>query len=412
MKPPKLLYLSILALSSLLFSCKKDSTHTSTSVAPPVTGTMNINLSYNPGSAFELIISETGGKILLDTLTPASGNNIIATLKTNQTLVDYTLVNYDSGASAYYASTYKGVNPSSWTWLTAGDYFAPEGPLPSRSASILYTNTPVGNIYPYIFNDYVGTFSSSPTNTSAGDLAFNYSQNGSNNYLYLLFPALGMYNFHIPKGLNDTVDLTSMDTAVMLNFNKPAEYTMQSCTLIGVMDTTDFSRNVVLYGFLHYPGTPDMEYPRKLVQKLELSANAASSNNDYASYYSYGDSIPSTLPLADESSYTITSTQNTNFSLKFLSAAPSYYTTGWKTQGITWALSASPDSTTLNPLSLLTALKSKMLQGIDLSGLSLSSFGFEAAQGLDYAGFLSYVCNPNLIKTQRLSSSIQFSKSF
>ena len=91
---------------------------------------------------------------------------------------------------------------------------------------------------------------------------------------------------------------------------------------------------------------------------------------------------------------------------------PSYYNTQWANNNIYWTWYASPDSTKLNPVGFLTSLKSKRLQGVDLSSLSLSVFGFENAQGLDYPGFFSYVCNPALIKTKRLSSSAMFTKGF
>lgn len=413
MKLATLSALSGLTLALFLSSCGKHNDG-SPVARPPVLGTININLTTVPVAldSLEVIISESGGKVLLDTLGPIN-NSLVATLHTNQKLLDYTLIYYDSYSSVYVVTTDKGVDLSNWTELQQSSYSAFISSLPSRQASILYTNIPLnqGSIY---MNDYVGSNGYSTISGPPNSYGFTYTQYGTNNYMYLLFSGTGLYNFHIPKGLTDTVDLSHMDTAVTLNFKMPVGYTVNSSYLIGIMDTTDFGRSVILYDNLVYPGQPDMEYPRKLVQKYEPYIYASNGNGqNYFAYYGYGDSIPATLPIPNASAaYTISASQNTNFSVKFGSVSPSYYTSSWNSTTIRWTLNSSPDSTTLNPVGLLTSLNSKMLKGQNFSGLAAFGFGYESAQGFKYQDFFSYVHNPALIRTKRVPVSIKFGQTF
>ncbi|HXO77613.1 MAG TPA: hypothetical protein VN824_20310, partial [Puia sp.] len=184
--------------------------------------------------------------------------------------------------------------------------------------------------------------------------------------------------------------------------------------LVGIMDTTDFGRSVVLYNSILFPGEPDMEYPRKLVQKYEshVYANNGAGKNSFG-YYGYGDSIPSSLPIPNLSeAFTISSSKNTNFSVRFGTANASYYTTFWKSTAIRWTLNCPPDSTTVNPVGLLTSLNSKLLKGQSLSGLAADEFAYESAQGFKYQDFFSYVHNADMLKTRRVSVAISFGQTF
>ena len=408
--------LSGLTLTLFLSSCGKHN-GVPPIVDPPQLATININLATTPLAAgsFEVIISESGGKVLLDTIGPVN-NSLVAALHTNQKLLDYTLIAYNSTASQYTIITYKAVDLSNWTLLRQADYAAPI-PLPSssRQASILYTHAPLNQGSAYL-NDYVWSGGFSQISAPPDSYGFTYTQNGTNNYLYLLFWGSGLYNFHIPKGLTDTVDLSHMDTAVTINFKVPTGYTVTNSFLTGIMDTTDFGKSLLLYNYnnILYPGQPDMEYPRKLVQKYEpaVYADNGAGGNNFA-YYSYGDSIPATLPVPNLSeAYTISSSKNTDFSVKFGSANPSYYSSYWKGTAINWTLNSPPDSVTLNPVGLLTSLNSKLLKGQNLSGLAASGFQYESAQGFKYQDFFSYVHNADMLKTRRVPVSISFGQTF
>ena len=424
MKTFNALALSVSMLLCLAVACKKSDNPVPTTppnTPPPDTtkplATMNINLTYGGGPGyFELVISETGGKVLLDTVPPYNGN-IVAALKTNQTLVDVTYITYDSSSKRYVINTNKGVNPSNWTSLFGGGILPSFGNLSSSVLSTtLYTNIPT-SLLPYSsymwITDYSSSAGGSPDLSTPGQYLLHYDQYSKNNYVYFLMPMPGLYNFHLPKGIKDTVDFSHPDTAVKMNFNKPAQYTVQNCMLFGIMDTTDFSKSLWLYSTYPNSGLPDIEYPRKFVQKYEFGVTATNANNGIANYFSYGDSIPSTLPLVDESAYSLTSIQNNNFSVKFNSVKPTFYYTRWQNPNILWLLYASPDSAVLNPVGLLSNLKSKRLQGQDLSSLALTLMSYENVPGLDYPGYFAYVCNPALVQSKRLATSyVSFTKTY
>jgi hypothetical protein len=407
-------------LSCILLSCNKHN-DTPNPPTPPPSITGSISISTPVDTAMELIVSETGGKILLDSVFTAKGVLSI-TLHTNDALVDVTTITRLAGIDDYLAFTYKAVNPSGWTTVEPGSYFVPVTALPYTNDTITYTDAPniAGSVAgEWVFSDFTEessySFSYSPGGINfPSTLVSNYQHHGSNP-AYILFPASGQYNFHTQVNTHDTVDLLHTDTAIMAKFSRPAEYQIiQNCSLVGYKDTTDFSKSTLLYAQgpqLHFE-VADVEYPRQAMQTYQLDVSMSNSNNGVASYYSYGNSVPTDLPLQDESAYNLSSSQFGNFSVNFLSAKPSYYNSVWQAGKVYWTLYASPDSTMLHPQTLLTSLKSKFLQGQDLTSLSLFSFSFEKALGLDYAGYFSYTANPAVAKSKRLASSTVFTKTF
>src|SRR5579872_3390358 len=122
--------LPALLLFVFLFSCNKNQDAVATT-----NGDLKINLT-TPGAVpnindYEIIISEPTGRVLLDTIA-LPNTSIVASLKTNASLVDITNVYYDLFANTYYVVTYKAVNPSTWTSIYSGSYHAPVGGSPSN----------------------------------------------------------------------------------------------------------------------------------------------------------------------------------------------------------------------------------------------------------------------------------------
>ena len=100
-------------------SCHKD--HTSPTHPLPANTTITINLGYSDTidslneDKWELIVKEPGGSLLLDTVVRVN-TTISTTLKSSTPLVDLTtVVYYALYESSYSATTFIGVNPSTWT---------------------------------------------------------------------------------------------------------------------------------------------------------------------------------------------------------------------------------------------------------------------------------------------------------
>jgi len=413
---PALLFLLVVAFS---VSCNRGMNHPS----PTPTGGIAINLTYpesNPayGKQIELIINEPGGAILMDSMISVN-TPIVTTLHTTQKLVDITTVVNDSSAGQIYVTTWAAVDPTAWTTAYPNGYNITDHNTSGSTAELYYTNLPAPlssdiNFANGVNSGWSSAFTSNGTGSSPyGNLTVNYSRHAGN-YAYLLYPTLKLYNFHIPVGDADTVDLTQMDTAIKVNYYRPG-YVFTACNLVGDMDTNNIDRALLLYLPAFGPGfdttaVQNFCYPPSLVEKYELRIYAHTlDKKSYISYYSYGPQVPQTMPFPDSTSYTLNSTQPDNFSVTFLTVRPTYANTVWVTSNVNWTVFASPDSTQLHPLSMLSSFNSRMLRQQNLSSLSFSSFGYGTADQLNYQDYFSFVCNLPRASTSRPGSEVDFS---
>jgi len=397
-----LIFLCACSLCFTVFSCNKTDSKPHSSTPPPAVGTMNINLTFAISSIqYELIISEPGGIVLLDTM--AGNQPVIAALKTNDTLVDVTTV-VTEGNGHYLITTFKSINAATFTGLYTYGYIMAYSlkTQGTTAAKIFYKNIPAGilnyDIAPQIFfTNYPYNEGSTVTDPLNNDVSLSY-QNYAGNYAYFLLPSVGLYSLHMQTSPSDTVDCSHLDTAISLTFNRPQPFTVSSLysSFIGIPDTTDFTKIIAFTDpILAAPSRPgvDLEYPKVPVQKYELYVNATNASNDAVGYYCYSDSVPLTLPLLQESDYVITSTQNNNFSVTFPGVKPSYYLTVWTDSAISLVIYGPPDSGTLHPLTLMANQNSKLLQGISVNSLALKGFEIENVNGMPYRSYIPYITN-------------------
>jgi hypothetical protein len=427
----------VLAITLMFAACSKTSTPSAPPTTPPttpptnpittpVTGSLKINLTYpgyTPATNFELIISEPGGNILLDTVAPWSAP-VVATLKTNDTLLDVTTV-FNSQGGPVYVEVYKSVNPTTFTYFNQYSYVTNTPRMTGTPAEIFYDNIPAavttGYTYSpttsvlmftnYPYNEFNGT-NFDPTD---GTLQVYYNNFGGN-YAYLLFPQAGLYNLHLQQNASDTVDLTHMDTAIAVTFNRPTPFTinMQDFIFFGFPDTTNKTRIFDFTDILQYysyPAGVDLEYPGIPMEKYEMYVGARNPENDELGYYYYGNSIPMTLPFPTESNYTLSSTQPDNFTVSFSGSSPTYYRAGYSGANIRLYIFAPPDSSTLHPLSFLTSKNSKLLQNVSFSDMTASQFSVEYDPGFNYAAWITYYNTTALFQQKLLTSSAILYKS-
>jgi hypothetical protein len=387
---------TVLVGATAFFSCKKDYD----SPAPPVTPPDAIKhistiylasatqISYDSLKNFELIISEPGGKVLLDTVA-ALNTQLNADLKTGKNTLDMTVVVYDASAHYYRVIAEKSVDPSAWAYLPGSDSLI--GTPPSTGGAptpfqdtIIYTHVPVANWEPYIFTQYTGGSGTQYINNGSNTITESYYRY-PNTYAYLLFTNAGLYNLHLIRG-HDIVDISHMDTAVRRNFTVPAGMKKTAFYAYGYPDSTDLTQPVML-NFFNVTNLykDDLIYPgRKTFQKynwgLYLQDTVNRINVNYIN--NWCDTVNMTPFLPDAGYLTVNSTRNNNFSVQFNSRRPGYYATQWNATGFTLVMNASADSTTLDPLGYLTALKAKLLAGQDLSTMKLNDLYF--SYGLDH----------------------------
>lgn len=398
------LHLSVLAPTLILVltiaACKKDKTH------EPVTSvtdtTVHINYIYlatswqvqqDSVSQYELILS-SGSTVVLDTI--AAVNTPLSTdIKTPSALVDMTVIIYRPVASAYYITTEKAISPGAWSLLPGSDSLIglpASSPIPNYSnAYVYYTHVPVASGQPYYFsgsntNIQMGTYN----NPSNDQLTLLFGQYPGFD-VYLSFPNQALYNFHHMSGSPaDTVDLSTMDTAISLRIPRPSIYTQTEVFVNGFPDTTNLAQNISVSA--NQPGVDtitgaDLVYPgyKKVFQKYSFSYTGY--DNGFADLCSYRDSWADSINprpiLLDNTYFNLMSNTNNNFSVTFTKGSPGSYSMDYTGTRFYLTVNASSDSTLLHPLSFLTALKGKMLQNVALTSMQPTdfSFGYEVIQG-------------------------------
>jgi len=396
----RLTFLTLCALCLTLASCSKhDSNPGTTTTTTTSTGTLSINCYpvFN-GLQTEVIVSEPGGAILLDTTLNKTGAPLIASLKTNDTLVDVTQVSPVANLPTTDVYTFKSVNLARISTLGVGDYGNRyKRQATSTQAQIFYYNIPSqidlnfqDGIYwsNYVLSGKTGA-TADPTNRTLQVGFDNYQ----GDYSYLLFPNTGLYSLHKQKNAIDSIDCSHLDTAVQLTFSRPVPFTAPNygIALYGLLDTTDLTKVISFADWEQISSKPgvDFEYaPTSLVQKYEMWYTATESNNDQIFYYSLSKILPQSLPLPQGNDFSTSSTKADNFSVTFPNKNFSYYELSLSADTtIRYKVYISPDSSTVHPVTFLTGLKSKLLQNARVSSLQLNSFNMTNFSGLNYLNF-------------------------
>ena len=206
-----------------------------------------------------------------------------------------------------------------------------------------------------------------------------------------------------------------MDTAITATYSPSSYYSFNSTLLFGYTDSTNLNTQLVLYDALQSATVtlPELAYPAKNIQKYALIAQFTHNLLEVVTSYSYGNTINTNITYPDPNAYTLTTNnQPGSFAVSWNAAKPSCYATFWNNTNVNWTLYASPDSTTLSPLALLTAQKPRMLQGQNLTNLYLGAFLYETVQNYNYAGFLNFGCDSNQVRQHPVTSGVSYSKDF
>jgi hypothetical protein len=423
---PHLRHYTALITVFTLFACHKSSAPGSNNT-PPVTGSMKINMLYSLGAApesYELIISQPGGSILLDTIAQTTVS-VQATLKTNDTLVDVAaIVPGNNNGASYTVQLFRSINASSITTLAAVPYRIRTSVGATIPKSVIYTHVPpitfqgadlsqaiLFTSYPY--NE--GGESYNQYDPSGPSLRVNYQLFG-NNYAYLLLSQDGLYSLHRQINSIDTVDCSKMDTALSLTFDRPYPFTIdnESSSFFGLPDSTDLTDIISFTDILVSSARPgvDFEYPNVPVQKYEMTLYGETGTNDGLYYYFYGSQLPHTLPFPVESDFSITSTQPSNFSVSFANTNHTYYYTGWLSASVILDIYAPPSLSSFQPISWLTNQKSKLLASTSYSDLVLKTFVLDNTAGMNYGAYIGFTTGPNAGITRDITSDANITKYF
>lgn len=387
---------------------------------------MNINLTYPNGyspwllASFELVFSEPGGKVLLDTIVRFN-TAIKATLKTNATVVDMVMI--DTVGGGHNITAYKSVNPSSWVNAFPGSYVTRyRTSLPNTThASLHITHFPIDpstsalNSF-FMNNGPVLSMGSSTFNPSTDVLDLTYGRySGASNYLSI--PGLGLYKLYVPTRDADTFDMTHPDTLITVSYPRPTAFSTNyfAVTFLGITDSTNRSLDINFMDVMipHTVPNVDLQYPRQPMQLYELYYAGLTPANEGIGFYSYGKSVPTSWNFIDASNFTVSGTQIDNLSIRNNASATISYSY-WMTtnNSATLSLYWHPDSSSIHPQTLLTGLKAKFLSGATLSDLKIHSFTYEQMPGFSYSGYFNYACDPAKLLTHQIAWSNYYSKYF
>ena len=381
-------------------------------------GTISIDLIYpnadttDYGSTFELIVSEPYGKVLLDTLAPYNAP-IIAKMKTKMPLVDVSVILYSPTFNFYLAEVYKSVQPGQWTTIPGNSF-----PLNFPNAiagTITYTNPPLVDWNTVHFSSLPTTSTVQPgvSSYNSSELDISYSGLAGKNIAYLILPTLNQYSYQTIQSVNDTISLSQMDSTVPVHFNMPPQYSLASSYMYGYLDTTDYTKYLLLYSYYQPLAQGDLQYPPRNkvpVQKYSYGVESTTQNNEFLAFRKFGVAAPVgtlNIPFPTTPIYTLNSTKNDSFSVSF-AQAPTNYTTSWSVGNVTMVITTPPDSSQLRPLTLLTTLHSKLLQGQSLSGLALQNFGYETIPGLTYSAYFAHQTDPQQLLNNGFANDLLY----
>jgi hypothetical protein len=411
---------SVLCLTLTLFvlSCKKNEAppanggstgSTGNTTTPTDSIVVNLNYQISISRIYEVIISEPGGKILLDTQT-VSNTPVKATLHTGQPLLDLTLINKisDSNLSIY---TYTGVNPANWHNLVLSMYYDNGSEGNNTPATITYINYPNESPLNFMFaNPQLITYTSGYSNNT---LSVQYEM-AAGKYDYLLLPQEGLYNLHIPTSARDTVDLTKMDTATKLSYSLTAGYTYGYALLVGTLDTIDKTKSLALSGpALNFPPGIQLELPSIPFEKYSGEVDASLSSTEAGVYYYYGDSLQLNIPYFAAGSYTMSSIDTTVVKPVFsITPAPTRYMSEWIVNANTvFDIYSSPDSVE-HPSALINSIasQSKLLKGIPVNSLKLFRFGYFNTDNMSYSAYFQKASNYPSGSDQPIQKEISYYK--
>ncbi|HEV2478471.1 MAG TPA: hypothetical protein VGS79_02355 [Puia sp.] len=377
---------------------------------------ININLTYRDtqdsakNDQWEVIISEPAGKVLLDTISPVN-TALSAHLHTASYVVNATYVFRGTTYNTYSVTTYRNVDPRSWTAMPAPYLSLILGDTISPSERITYYTHPpyLSNFEGTDFNDIIvsdytwalglaGNPDYQPTDPTyqPGGLLTVYNWAHGGNPVYTLFPQPGFYNFHTPPATgNDTVNLTHMDTTIKVNYRVPASYSIFFNTLLGYADTTNLNRSMTLFINEYIGGNPypaDLEYPPTGVQAYDLDLEASNSaTGEFIAYLNYDTRVPSSVNWLTSADYTLNANLQDSFNIHFNGVKPTFYDMKWRSGKIEFEMYSAPDDATLHPYTWFTHLGSKLLNGQSIPSLSPLNLYFVEATGLpsDFNGYLN-----------------------
>jgi hypothetical protein len=401
-------------LTSFLFICTLLSCDPEKDSAPAPINTFDFSFRYDThlegAKDLELILTQEDGRVVLDTLIAFNTEHKLR-IKSGDTKYNLTTVLFNPADNSYWMETFVQVNPDKWNLR----YFITSNTLAeTEKAEITYINTPL-DTRPYFRtkapSGYVATW-------NAGTLkVMNYTRLLPTDLAYLVLPVHGKYMFTEITLNQTTVDFTGAGNTVKRKYSRPAGVTNFRTYLDGYVKAGDDNSRISLYWS---PSTPsveyDLQYPPTGVEAFSLDVSYTDAGGYLHTYKSYGNQIPTEFDFAAASDFSVSKSAFDDFLITFADDKPSIYNMYWAASeadfNVRWNIYNSPERTGFIPKAFLDGLKSKKLEGKNLSAFKLSYVSTLKIQDQSYQGILDILANPTLALFKEAKHSRRITKYF
>ena len=404
-------FLSALFIVLIFSSCQKEIHFPSTT--PPASS--NITIQYNPLSItskkFELIITDSGNKVLFDSELDVNKPHSINVAAKEY---DLTTIEYDDAEKKYKSTTYLNIQATNWVIKPIDDRqnIGSTNITNGSDAKLTYENVPAFTGFTFYSGSQYQPGSSLSVTPLASQkkIEVSYKRLDNKYIAYLMIPSAGLYKVHQTNSLNENVDCSQMDAVTQLNYQKPSNLVYSYIDLYGFVNATNYNNGIQL--FRTDPqifGTQyDIIYPTKGISQFFLFGLFGDDAGGQFLYSNLGDAVPQNLQFIDKSFFDIVANQANRFQVNFLKEKPSFYAIASDGAVLSHTIYSAANENIMDPSNIVSVLSnSKYLKGQNLTDYAISRFGFFKGDNLSYLQYFDL-----LFKTSSTGSKIKLSRNY
>ncbi|MFD2247541.1 hypothetical protein [Pontibacter ruber] len=343
---------------------------------------------------FELILSQEDGKVVLDTLIAFNTDHKLR-IKSGDTKYDLTTVLFNAPNNSYWVETYVQVNPDKWHLRYS--MTSNTSPIEREKAEVTYTNIPNDKDMYFWSKGSTGYMAT----WNAGTLKFaNYTRSLPTDLAYIILPNYGKYMFTELTSNKTTVDFTEAGNTGKRKYTKPAGITNFRTYLYGYTKEDEKTKQNLYSSLISLSNEYDLHFPPTGIEVYDLEVTYTDAGSYLHSYKYYGNQIPTEIDFAPTSDFSVSTSGFEDFTVTFTDDKPSIYNMYWAATDASfdarWNVYSSPEKSSFKPKAFLEGLKSKTLEGKNVSAFKLSYVRSQKMKDHSYQAILDIMANPAL----------------
>jgi len=405
------LNLCLAASFVFLLSCQKDQEQQSPPPQPTTEQQVNLSFVDNFGSSnYELIITDSTGKYVLDTVLPVN-KMISSKFLSNDTKFNITTIEFTS-INLFRVKTYYQVSLKQWY---INQYFIevykPQTPDLPQGPTVTYINIPAIDFALPIPTFCSGT--GAGYNGTKQIITLDYRRPDPY-YSYLLIPSRRLYKFHQTITNHDTVSLSKMDTSLSVNYKTPFEMAPYGGwrELVGYKKKDDYLTYTKLWDGAGDANKiyGDIMYPRSGVEQYLVRYFAQDKLGKMHYTVALADTMPTTLEFLDDSYINVIKKSTNNYEVNFPKGNPTMYSINLRNDKLDWEILLPPGKTSFNGTDKLIDLqKAQLLKSFDFTTVKPAYVNLIKADNYNYYDYLDILFDPNAKSSiQKIKKYMQF----